>query len=81
MTFPDGVEKMYTLALTPDVGIGYGFQLAMEFTLTFFLIYVIFRSRHARARSVCVSCLWLCFGWRSFGADVWCGACVWWCGV
>ncbi len=33
---------MASLALVPDVGIGYGYQLAMEFTLTFFLIYVIF---------------------------------------
>jgi len=42
VTFPDGVKNMKTLALTPNAGIGLGHQLAMEFTLTFFLIYVIF---------------------------------------
>jgi len=42
VTFPDGVKNLKTLALTPDPNIGYGNQIMMEFTLTFFLIYVIF---------------------------------------
>jgi len=42
VTFPDGVKNIASLALVPDPTIGYGYQLAMEFTLTFFLIYVIF---------------------------------------
>jgi len=42
VTFPDGVKNIASLALVPDRSIGYGYQLAMEFTLTFFLIYVIF---------------------------------------
>jgi len=42
VTFPDGVTNMASLALVPNTSIGYGYQLAMEFTLTFFLVYVIF---------------------------------------
>jgi len=42
VTFPDGVQKMYTLALTPNPNYGVGNQIMMEFTLTFILIYVIF---------------------------------------
>jgi len=42
VTFPDGVKNIANLAMAPLPGIGYGYQLAMEFTLTFFLIYVIF---------------------------------------
>lgn len=41
-TFPDGVRRMSALALAPNFDIGVGFQLMMEFTLTFFLIFVIF---------------------------------------
>jgi glycerol uptake facilitator-like aquaporin len=42
VVFPDGVRNMKTLALTPNPEIGVGHHIMMEFTLTFFLIYVIF---------------------------------------
>jgi hypothetical protein len=42
LTFPDGASRMKTLALAPTPGIGWGYQIMMEFTLTFFLIFVIF---------------------------------------
>jgi len=42
LTFPDGAARMKTLALAPTPGIGWGYQLMMEFTLTYFLIFVIF---------------------------------------
>jgi len=42
LTFPDGIQMMPSLALVPTPDIGNGYQLMMEFTLTFFLVYVIF---------------------------------------
>jgi len=42
VVFPDGVKNIANLALVPDPAIGRGYQLAMEFTLTYILIYVIF---------------------------------------
>jgi len=42
MAFPDGIDRMRDLALVPPENVGTGYQLVMEFTLTFFLVYVIF---------------------------------------
>jgi len=42
VTFPNGAHDLSTLALVPKTTIGAGYQLVMEFTLTFILVYVIF---------------------------------------
>jgi len=59
VTFPDGISNMKSLALVPTASIGDGYQLMMEFTLTFFLVYVIFSvafdtvdSKHVEVKQV-----------------------------
>lgn len=42
VTFPDGVQKIANLALKPDSSMNKFYQIMMEFTLTFILVYVIF---------------------------------------
>jgi len=42
VTFPDGVAQISNLALKPDPNMNKFYQLMMEFTLTFILVYVIF---------------------------------------
>lgn len=42
LTFPDGVKRLPTLAMVPVEDMGDGYQLMMEFSLTFVLIFVIF---------------------------------------
>jgi len=42
VTFPDGVQNIANLALQPSSSINKFYQVMMEFTLTFILVYVIF---------------------------------------
>jgi len=42
VTFPDGVQNIANLALKPDSSMNKFYQVMMEFTLTFILVYVIF---------------------------------------
>jgi len=42
VTFPDGVAKISQLALVPNSSMNAFYQVMMEFTLTFILVYVIF---------------------------------------
>jgi len=42
VTFPDGVAQISNLALKPDQSMNKFYQVMMEFTLTFILVYVIF---------------------------------------
>jgi len=42
VAFPDGVQNLSNLALQPSTSINQFYQVMMEFTLTFILVYVIF---------------------------------------
>jgi len=44
VTFPDGGQRITSLALQPDQTMNTFYQIMMEFTLTFILVYVIFFS-------------------------------------
>jgi len=42
ISFPDGLTNIARLAVSPSSSIQWGYHIAMEFTLTFILVYVIF---------------------------------------